>query len=48
MISLKAAMIELTTTGNPATSMVIIDGRPFGLHTHGVPPAPPGPPVTPT
>lgn len=37
LISLRAAMIELTTTGNPATSMVVIDGRPFGAHVHGPP-----------
>ncbi|MBX2796110.1 MAG: hypothetical protein KTR31_00535 [Myxococcales bacterium] len=29
-IALRAAAIELTTTGNPATSMVVIDGTPFG------------------
>lgn len=46
-ISLKAAMIELTTTGNAATSMVVIDGKPFGTHTHNVLPTPPTGPVTP-
>jgi phage baseplate assembly protein gpV len=46
-ISLRASVIELTTTGNAATSMVIIDGKPFGQHTHNLPPAPPTGPVTP-
>ncbi|MEZ4235273.1 MAG: phage baseplate assembly protein V [Myxococcota bacterium] len=38
-IRLKAALIELETTGSAATSMVVIDGKPFGAHTHGVPAA---------
>lgn len=38
------AGIQLTTTGNPAASAVVIDGRPFGLHIHFlVPPAVTGP-----
>lgn len=44
-ISLQAAAITLTTTGAMPTCAVIIDGKPFGLHVHGVPP--PGPPPTP-
>jgi uncharacterized protein involved in type VI secretion and phage assembly len=31
------ATIALTTTGTTLTSTVIIDGKPFGLHTHGIP-----------
>ena len=41
------ATIALTTTGAVPTSTVIIDGKPFGLHTHGIPPGPVTPPVTP-
>jgi uncharacterized protein involved in type VI secretion and phage assembly len=45
-ISLDAAMITLRTTGNQAASMVVVEDKPFGLHTHG--PAPVAtPPVTP-
>lgn len=33
-IRLEASMIELVTTGNPTTSLVIVDGVPFGLHGH--------------
>jgi phage baseplate assembly protein gpV len=43
-ISLDAAAITLTTTGTMPTCMVVIDGKPFGVHVHG-PPA--GPPVMP-
>jgi hypothetical protein len=32
------AGIRLTTTGSALASAVIIDGKPFGAHTHGVPP----------
>jgi uncharacterized protein involved in type VI secretion and phage assembly len=41
--------ITLTTSGTMPTSMVIIDGKPFGMHVHGVltPPPPPTPPVLP-
>ena len=48
-ISLQAAAIALTTTGAMPTCAVIIDGKPFGLHVHGLPlPAPPlTPPVQP-
>jgi len=46
-VSLQAAGIALTTTGTMPTSTVVIDGKPFGLHTHGVPPTPVTPPVTP-
>ncbi len=48
-ISLQAAAITLTTTGTMPTCAVIIDGKPFGLHVHGLPlPAPPlTPPVQP-
>ena len=48
-ISLQAAAITLTTTGAMPTCAVIIDGKPFGLHVHGLPlPAPPlTPPVQP-
>jgi phage baseplate assembly protein gpV len=34
MISMKANIIEMLTTGTPSASMVIIDSVPFGLHTH--------------
>jgi phage baseplate assembly protein gpV len=34
VIQLKAASIELTTTGSALTSMVVIDGHPFGAHVH--------------
>jgi phage baseplate assembly protein gpV len=44
-ISLQAAAISLTTTGTVLTSTVLIDGKPFGLHVHGLPP--PSPPFTP-
>lgn len=44
-ISLQGAAITLTTTGTMPTCMVVIDGKPFGLHVHG--PTPPAPPVTP-
>ena len=47
LISLEATTIELKTTGSAATSMVTIDGKPFGTHTHGIPPGPITPPVTP-
>lgn len=33
-ISLRAPTILLTTTGTAPTSLVVIDGKPFGLHTH--------------
>ena len=44
MISLQGAAVMLTTTGTMPTSMVVIDGKPFGLHMHG--PPPPGVPTT--
>lgn len=44
-ISLSGAVITLTTTGTIPASTVVIDGKPFGLHTHGAPPV--TPPVTP-
>jgi phage baseplate assembly protein gpV len=44
-ISLNAATIALTTTGTMPTCAVIIDGKPFGAHVHGLPL--PSPPVTP-
>jgi hypothetical protein len=43
VISLKATTIELTTTGNIATSMVVIDGHPFGAHVHLLTPGTTGP-----
>jgi uncharacterized protein involved in type VI secretion and phage assembly len=45
-ITLSAPMgtIALTTTGTMASCAVVIDGHPFGLHTHGTPPV--TPPVT--
>jgi phage baseplate assembly protein gpV len=43
-ISLQAPAITLTTTG-AMPGIVMIDGKPFGLHTHGGPP-PVTPPVT--
>ncbi|MBX3306645.1 MAG: phage baseplate assembly protein V [Nitrospira sp.] len=48
-ISMNAAAITLTTTGTMPTCAVIIDGKPFGLHVHGLPlPAlPVTPPVQP-
>jgi hypothetical protein len=47
-VSMTAAAITLTTTGSMPTSAVVIDGKPFGLHVHGIPPAPPTtPPVYP-
>jgi len=45
-ISMNAAAITLTTTGSMPTCTVVIDGKPFGLHVHGLPPPPPSP-VTP-
>ena len=44
-ISMNAAAIALTTTGTMPTCAVVIDGKPFGLHVHGLPP--PAPPLTP-
>jgi uncharacterized protein involved in type VI secretion and phage assembly len=44
-IQLQAGAITLTTTGVVTASTVVIDGKPFGLHVHGLPP--PAPPVTP-
>ena len=46
-IALQAAMITLTTTGTMPTSTVVIDGKPFGLHVHGLPPPSPIPPTPP-
>jgi phage baseplate assembly protein gpV len=47
-ISMSAAAIALTTTGTMPTCAVIIDGKPFGLHVHGLPASPPfTPPVQP-
>jgi hypothetical protein len=46
-ISLQAPSIMLNTTGSAPTSLVVIDGKPFGAHTHGVPPGPVTPPVSP-
>jgi len=48
-ISMNAAAITLTTTGTMPTCAVVIDGKPFGLHVHGLPlPSPPAtPPVQP-
>jgi phage baseplate assembly protein gpV len=34
LISMRAATITLATTGTPKTSLVTIDGLPFGVHTH--------------
>ena len=47
IISLEGNVILLKTTGQATSSLVTIDGKPFGLHTHGVPPGPVTPPVTP-
>jgi phage baseplate assembly protein gpV len=44
-IQMQAAAITLTTTGVVTSSTVVIDGKPFGLHVHGLPP--PAPPQTP-
>lgn len=41
-IDLRANTILLTTTGQVTSSMVVIDTKPFGLHTH-VPPVVPAP-----
>jgi uncharacterized protein involved in type VI secretion and phage assembly len=41
------AGLALATTNVPAASMLTIEGRPFTLHTHGLPPGPVTPPVTP-
>ncbi|MEB3260934.1 MAG: phage baseplate assembly protein V [Cyanobacteriota bacterium] len=46
-IQLKASAILLTTNGSMPTSAVLIDGQPFGLHVHGLPPPIVGPPPTP-
>jgi len=48
-IAMNAAAISLTTTGAMPTCAVVIDGKPFGLHVHGLPlPTPPStPPVQP-
>jgi uncharacterized protein involved in type VI secretion and phage assembly len=46
-IQMQAAAITLTTTGVVTSSTVVIDGKPFGLHVHGLPPVPPTPPQTP-
>lgn len=40
-IALQATTISITTTGTAPTSLVVIDGKPFGLHTHTPPPSPP-------
>ncbi|MEJ7812807.1 MAG: phage baseplate assembly protein V [Gemmatimonadaceae bacterium] len=34
LITLRAATINLTTTGTPKTSLVVIDSLPYGVHTH--------------
>jgi uncharacterized protein involved in type VI secretion and phage assembly len=39
-ISLSAPAITLTTTGSVLTSLVVIDGQPFGVHVHGPPSGP--------
>lgn len=46
-IQLDATTITLHTTGNQAASLIVVEDKPFGLHTHGIPPGPPGPPVMP-
>ena len=46
-VTINATAISLTTTGAMPTSMVIIDGKPFGLHVHGLPSGPPPPPTPP-
>jgi hypothetical protein len=46
-ISLNATAITLTTTGAMPTCMVVIDGKPFGRHVHGLPPVPPNPATPP-
>jgi len=47
-ISMNGAAIALTTTGTMPTCAVVIDGKPFGLHVHGLPAVPPvTPPVQP-
>jgi phage baseplate assembly protein gpV len=51
-IQMQAAAITLATaaasaSGNVLASTVLIDGKPFGLHVHGLPPPIPGPPPTP-
>ena len=45
-IQLDATTIVLKTTGNQAASMIVVEDKPFGQHTHGLPPAA-TPPVTP-
>jgi uncharacterized protein involved in type VI secretion and phage assembly len=47
LITLQANAIQLTTTGVVTSSTVVIDGKPFGAHTHNIPPATPTGPVTP-
>jgi phage baseplate assembly protein gpV len=42
-VSIRSGMITLTTSG-VMPGMVVIDGKPFGLHMHG--PPPPGSPQT--
>ncbi len=39
--------IALTTTGATVASTLTIENKPFQLHTHGIPPGPVTPPVTP-
>jgi uncharacterized protein involved in type VI secretion and phage assembly len=46
-IQLQAPVITLTTNGLIPTSAVLIEGKPYGLHVHGLPPPIPGPPPTP-
>jgi uncharacterized protein involved in type VI secretion and phage assembly len=41
------AAMALTAGTITLTGLVMVDGKPFLLHTHSVPPAPPGPIVTP-
>jgi hypothetical protein len=49
LISMTADTMQLRTTGEVASSMVVIDNMPFGLHTHWILPGVPIPtgPVTP-
>jgi hypothetical protein len=46
-IQLQAPVITLTTNGLIPTSAVLIEGNPYGMHVHGLPPPIPGPLPTP-
>lgn len=47
VITLEATAITLKTTGQVTSSMVTIDGKPFGLHQHTFAPVNPSGPVMP-